>query len=127
MKSDTDHEIRQLMRYLERTSMLRQKVAHALAYSMHGFSTSGIAGRLDTSQPTAERWLQEVEAIYGPDPLLIHDPGKPELELLTPGDVIDESGELKEWWVERAERCENQLPDELASLIDDDDGDDDGE
>lgn len=52
--------------YLERTADLTEKKGRVLAYSELGYSSSGIAKRVDLAEATVKKHLEQLEVRFGP-------------------------------------------------------------
>lgn len=51
--------------YLRRVTDFREPIPQALAYREIGYSHSGIARELDTTESTVEKWMEEIAEEYG--------------------------------------------------------------
>jgi DNA-binding CsgD family transcriptional regulator len=89
--------------YLTRTTKLTDSEAEALAWSECGYSSSGIAGQMDTSQSTVKSYLKSIEALYG-------------LEA-TVGRSDDTDHSLNEKSVQYAADCPEWFLDEWTQLV----------
>lgn len=67
---DEEREIERLSQYLVRVHGFREPKARALAYRWQGYSHSGIARRIDTTEATVLKYLDEIEEEYGPEAIL---------------------------------------------------------
>jgi hypothetical protein len=75
-------------RYLDRTTDLRRRVCEAIAYAELGYSSGGIADRIDATEGTARKYLSRAIAHLGPEATFARakdDRGK--LQPVTKGDV----------------------------------------
>lgn len=67
-------------RYLERVENLPRKYGKTLAYSELGYSTSGIAKRLDKTEGTVKKYFDRLENQYGTEALYARpNPHAPEV------------------------------------------------
>ena len=99
--------------YLERTTVLSNREALAVAYSEQGFSDSGIAKRIDATESTVGTYLDRAVAAFGPtarhprhDPEVTRDLEPVDLE-----DLADWRQHRREVWQEAADRHPDFAPD----------------
>jgi GH25 family lysozyme M1 (1,4-beta-N-acetylmuramidase) len=78
---DEDREARNIAQYLERAHGLREPKALALAYRWQGYSHSGIARKIDSTEATVSKYMDEIEAEYGNDATLTPFPDEYEAVL----------------------------------------------
>lgn len=62
---DDDRYATQRATSLARITDLRRTEAEAIAYSERGYSSSGIAKRMDTTESTVKSYLERAMALYG--------------------------------------------------------------
>lgn len=63
--SGDEQYVRKRRQYLRRRTELRDPLPEALAYREIGYSSSGIAKKLDTRKQTVEKWMEEIADVYG--------------------------------------------------------------
>lgn len=73
--------VRKRGEYLKRVSSLRENICEALAWREIGYSKSGIAKKMDTTESTVKSWMEEVEEEYGKDALETRPQSNPVPEL----------------------------------------------
>lgn len=60
-----EREAERIAQFLERAHGLREPKAKALAYRWQGYSHSGIAREIDSTEATVLRYMDEIEDEYG--------------------------------------------------------------
>lgn len=73
--------VRKRTQYLKRVSKLRPAVCKALAYREIGYSSSGIAKEMETTESTVSSWFDEIKEEYGKDALETRPQSNPIPEL----------------------------------------------
>jgi len=111
---DDDRYATQRGRYLSRTTELRKPEAKAVAYSELGYSSNGIAKKLDTGESTVEGYLEKAIARYGFEICEFVFTGEEELPDYDPVDpdyFQDRPAKTdRKKWVDMVERYGDKLP-----------------
>jgi len=138
-----DRQVSRRAAYIEAGTELSTTEAGALACSELGFSTSGIAKRIDSTQGTAKTYLGRAIARFGPEAAYVRLEFDIERDLdpVEVDDIADWTGAAAEWdevdteaasrlkgtvWRTKAKRHSEYVPEDvrLAAGITADDGGD---
>jgi len=98
-EKDVERKVSRRAAYIKASTELSATEAEALAYSELGFSTSGIAKRMDSTQGTAKTYLGRVIARFGPGAAYVRLEFDIERDLdpVTVDDITDWTGAAAEW------------------------------
>lgn len=119
-RAEHDRYAAERARVLERTTPLREPEARALAYSELGYSTSGIARRVDVSRGTVREYLERATALFGPRAVEPLGPGEdpPDLERVEPGFQAQLGADhLVVAWLEAVAGQADALPEEWVLSV----------
>ncbi|WIV68334.1 hypothetical protein [Natrialbaceae archaeon AArc-T1-2] len=117
-----DRKIELAASYIRRAADVREPIPEALAYRHAGYSSSGIAKRLDTREDTVESWMDRVAAQYGLSAIEAKEAGaKPEFGELTQDELKRYSEPVKAQWWQRAKDNHGHIPDGLLEGVSIDD------
>lgn len=89
---DEDREAATVAQYLQRVHGLREPKAQALAYRWQGYSHSGIARKVDTTEATVLKYMDEIEEEYGSEAILTPFPDEYEAILEGEFDPLESEG-----------------------------------
>jgi len=101
--SDEERQATKRARYLERTTDLRRRVCKALAYSELGYSTGGIAKKIDANEGTVANYLERVVAHLGPAAVYPRaEEERGDLNRVTAAEVLEWPDHYREVYAEAA-------------------------
>jgi DNA-binding CsgD family transcriptional regulator len=108
-------------RYLEATTDLRAVEADAVAYSELGYSSSGIAKQIDSTESTVRSYLKRTIAEYGPEAVHARATGdlatEADLSPVDPGDVEEWPDHYVDAWLDAVESHPERAPDAAAPEV----------
>lgn len=111
MSDKHDRDTLKRARYLARTTDLSDRQALALAYREQGFSTSGIADEIGTTEGTVQSYVRRIAAQYGLEAVWTKlEDERTDLEEVTPERLDQLSDEVREDWREQASHFPEHVP-----------------
>jgi DNA-binding CsgD family transcriptional regulator len=117
MSVDGDRRAEKRARYLDRTTSLERREALTVAYSELGYSSHGIADKLDATPGTVSTYLDRATARFGPQAVLQHAPDVDDLEPVDAETVLDWNEELRQWWLDIAREHPDVVPSEVEQHL----------
>jgi hypothetical protein len=114
-----EREIEEAGRWHARANALPDEVARILAYKHAGFVNAWIAQHLDTTESTVKRYLQLVEAVYGPRAVMVHEVGYQEdFNPVTAERISDWPEHFQQSWLEAGRKHPDKVPNPLEDRFD---------
>lgn len=103
-------------RYLDRTTTLNRREALALAYTELGYTSHGVADKIDATRGTVSRYLDRALARFGPAAVLQRG-DVDDLEPVTPDDVLRWSSHYRQWWTGAAREHPDVVPSDVEDHL----------
>lgn len=100
-------------RYLDRTTVLEEREALALAYTEQGYSSYGVAGEIDATRGTVSRYLDRALARFGPEAILRRGDVDADLEPVQPEEIARWPDHYQEWWTDAAREHPDLVPSDV--------------
>lgn len=115
---DADRAALERSRYLVATTDLTEREARALAYREMGYSSSGIAQKLERTPGTVTTYLDRIVAQYGLDAVETKLPEqRGNLSEVTPERLAELSDGVREQYMAIACRELERVPEEIAEKV----------
>ena len=119
MTSPIEREARERGRFLQRKNGLSDRRALTVAYAELGYSPSGIAKRIDSTEGTVDNYLDQIAVQYGPAAIEVKTADRRDggLAEVTREGLFEYSDETREWWLDLARKHRDLAPDWSQDLI----------
>lgn len=118
MSDKHDRDTLKRARYLARTAGLNEQQSLALAYREQGFSTSGIASEIGSTEGTVRSYMRRIAAQYGLEAIWTKtEDERTDLEEVTPERLDELSDEVRKDWREQASHFPEHVPEAVRNEV----------
>jgi DNA-binding CsgD family transcriptional regulator len=101
--TDEDRQAVERARYLNRTTDLRRRVCETIAYAERGYSSAGIAKKIDATEGTVSNYLDRAVAHLGPEAVFPRaEADRGDLNAVARGEVAEWPAHYRDMFVEAA-------------------------
>jgi len=101
--TDEDRQAVERARYLSRTTDLRRRVCETIAYAERGYSSAGIAKKIDATEGTVSNYLDRAVAHLGPEAVYPRaEADRGELNAVARGEVTEWPAHYRDVFAEAA-------------------------